>query len=485
MITKDHVEYVKSQIATGVTKESLSGALIATGWTQGDIDEAFKLATLPAVSPSLPEALIPTKPTSLETPSTTLPSTLPTLNQTSVPTAAPELATANMPVVPAVATTTDANPTPTSTQPKKKSRLALLLVLVLTLLLASAGGLAFAYYWQQPQQVLLRMILASSKVQTLSYEGKISADVQSTETAYAAGDYSVNFAGASDVTSTENPKVFFDIDFTVDESLFGASTLGLESIYFAKAVYLRLTGVQSSALTFLDPILNQWVKIDQEELRKLTATDDASITPTPTSSMSTAKMIIELQRLMQRTPFFNVVEEFQPESINGIMCFHYRYEIDSQQLANFIIGASEITAEKAMPEEEQRAIREGISTTSLPKGELWVGKKDSLPYKVTLDLKTDQANGSGSGTLSIVFKDYNQPVSITEPTSYKTMEEFMELIVPESSIPTGDDEKDSDGDGLPDAWEKTYNTDPNKADTDDDGVSDSQELSQGTDPTKK
>lgn len=42
------------------------------------------------------------------------------------------------------------------------------------------------------------------------------------------------------------------------------------------------------------------------------------------------------------------------------------------------------------------------------------------------------------------------------------------------------DDKDSDGDGLPDEYEKKIGTDPNKSDTDGDGIPDSQEI--GADP---
>lgn len=48
---------------------------------------------------------------------------------------------------------------------------------------------------------------------------------------------------------------------------------------------------------------------------------------------------------------------------------------------------------------------------------------------------------------------------------------------------TGDEEKDTDGDGVPDAQEREAGTDPAKADSDGDGLSDREELELGTNPT--
>src|SRR5688572_23719691 len=52
-----------------------------------------------------------------------------------------------------------------------------------------------------------------------------------------------------------------------------------------------------------------------------------------------------------------------------------------------------------------------------------------------------------------------------------------------AAVPSDLPPTDTDGDGLPDEYEKTYQTDPNQADTDSDGVNDYDELAQGKNPT--
>ena len=54
-----------------------------------------------------------------------------------------------------------------------------------------------------------------------------------------------------------------------------------------------------------------------------------------------------------------------------------------------------------------------------------------------------------------------------------------------NSKPGEDDQKDTDGDGLPDDKEKELGTDPNKADTDDDGIDDGDEVDGSKNPFDK
>lgn len=150
---------------------------------------------------------------------------------------------------------------------------------------------------------------------------------------------------------------------------------------------------------------------------------------------------------------------------------------------------------RIITEKQLSMIDEGFKAIEFSEGEIWIGKKDLLPYKISLSLlikETDKSKTSEKINFVLLLKNFNKPVQIDVPTQAKPLEEILEGLSRELQILTPgrtflptqsqDFSKDTDKDGLPDQLETIYGTNPNKADTDGDGFIDSEEIEKGYNP---
>jgi hypothetical protein len=67
---------------------------------------------------------------------------------------------------------------------------------------------------------------------------------------------------------------------------------------------------------------------------------------------------------------------------------------------------------------------EGIES---PEGEIWIGKRDLLPYKIIVNMtkkETEKSKTSGVTNLTLLLKNFNKPVQIDAPQESKSLEEL-------------------------------------------------------------
>jgi len=113
-------------------------------------------------------------------------------------------------------------------------------------------------------------------------------------------------------------------------------------------------------------------------------------------------------------------------------------------------------------------------------GDIWIGKNDLLPRKISIDLLfiDPQETSTVTATFAYGFNGFNEPVSVAVPSGSVSGEELFEGLI--GSIFSGD----TDEDGLLDSYESIYGTDLENPDTDGDGYDDGEEVLNGFDPTK-
>jgi len=102
--------------------------------------------------------------------------------------------------------------------------------------------------------------------------------------------------------------------------------------------------------------------------------------------------------------------------------------IDKEGLIELFTEISKIMQNESLTEKELQELNGSLQAIEISEGEIWIGKKDLLLYKILLDLnikETEKTKAEGKITMSIQFKHYNKSIWIDIPAPVKTLEEIM------------------------------------------------------------
>jgi len=465
MINQQLLDYIKQQSSQGVSKEQIKSSLLASGWQTSDIEEVFNSIATTEQSAIIPPASSSSQPFSTFSP-----------------------------------------------QPQKKFNKALLAsILIIGALVIGGGAFAYFYYFQSPEKVVQRMTAKLAEIKSLEYSGEIKAEVDASNLTSGASllqptqptatkkasNFSINFNGVSDVKDLNNPQGSFSFNINTDALTEGQFNFGLEVRNVGKVIYVKISDVPNLGFFDLSTVKNQWVKIDTEALKKQFGLEklEEQLKEAQKQQELSPEQIEKLKEAVQSAKIFKITQKLPSEKISGVNTYHYKFTIDKQGIKKLITDISQIVQNKALTEKEIADFDKSLEAIELPEGEIWIGKKDLLPYKLSLSSifkETDTSKASSKVSFILTFKNFNKPVQIEIPAQAKPLEEILgglfgglQGLSPSGTFPAGtqqDFSKDSDKDGLPDQLEAIYGTNPNKADTDGDGFKDGEEIEKGFNP---
>ncbi|GEM_PF-2840518 len=443
--------YVARQRAQGVEDERIRAALLGSGWNSSAVEAA------------------------LQPPQETTPS----------PEGVPQSAPANHP---------------------PRSRWVGALVGFMVFLIAGGAYAGYRYY-NSPALVLERMLKKIYQVKTYEYsvlvESEITQDVlqlptpqlslkdlrravlgTSTRRAQIIEENStattvtpretfkseVRIAGATDMTDKKNPRFSANFTFAIpDFPPLGSTTITLETRLIESVLYFMLGDLPQLEGLDLSAYTNQWFSFDLTQLEQ-------TLSGQPSLAI-TDEDIRKIGEVIGKHQFFKITEVLKSEKVSGVNAHHYKFTINAEELAALTNEVQRIL----LPDEEQTTF-EARDFSAIPAGELWVGKRDSLPYRIKFE-SLNQSSYLVSLKTTYEFKNYDTPLTIDAPADVKPIEEVIEQITAlynEQSVNSA--EVDADADGLSDAQEEFWGTDPANADTDGDGYSDGEEIDNGYDP---
>lgn len=458
------LDYVKQQLQQGETREQIQGALLAKGWQLEAINEAFNPP-----------------------------------------------ASSNQPVF-----------QPTFSRPAvKRSKKILLSVIIIGGSLIIGGGV-FAYlnYFQQtPEKVVKKMLLKLTEIKSFEYAGEANTEINQGDSTNANSDLSQplqlfsgkkqsksssQYSGAIDIYDTANPKVLVSFNIKTDALPLAELAVGVELRVVDKVIYAQLSEAPNLGFFDLSSVQNQWIKIDMEAIKKQFGSKqlDDQLAKIQENQELSPEQIERLKTTFEQAEIFKITEKLASEKISGVDTYHYKFTVSQEGLKKFIITSSQIFQKRSLTETELAAFNKGFETMGPVDGEVWIGKKDFFPYKITFELNVAETETSPAGKISSVFslKNFNQPMQIEAPAEAKSLQEItaelfgglkgfsptISLTPTASSTPvtqlSPSPNEDQDQDGLTDALETVYGTDPNKADTDGDGFKDGDEVEKGYNP---
>jgi hypothetical protein len=453
MINQELLDYIRQQLQRGVGKEKIKKILIDNGWQEQEIEEAFSL--------------------------------LKSSSQLTL-------------------------------EPYKRANKILLTVIsiIVGILIISGGVFAYLNYFQSSEKIFQRMVAKLMEIKSVEFSVEMKAEAETEDLLGDAknfiqtsqptqnkktANFLINFTGSSDIQNLNSPKGSFSFNIKTDALSQGESIFGLEARIIGKVIYVKLNNVPDLGLPFFDlkAIKNQWIKIDPEALKKQFGLEkiEAQLKEVQKKQELSPEQIEKLKTVIQQAKIFKITKRLADEKIEGIKTYHYKFTIDKEELKKLLNNISQIVQGRPFTEKELAEFDKNFGVVELQEGEIWVGKKDLLPYKISLTSLIKETEGekiSGKASLTLLFKNFNKPVQVDIPILAKPLEEifegpfggFQNLTTSSLPLPVNqqDFSKDTDKDGLPDQLEAIYGTDPNKTDTDGDGVSDGEEIERGTNP---
>ena len=396
MINQQLLDYIKQQIQQGADREKINNSLMANGWQTSDIKEAFD-SIMPSNQP------VP------------LTSQIPQSFSTFSP------------------------------QPQNGMRKTVLAVLIIGVLVIGGGAFAYFNYFQSPEKIVQKMTAKLTEVKSLEYSGEIKVEADTKDLLGGSGNllqptqpvsnkktsnFSVNFNGVSDTNDLNNPKGSFSFNINTDALGQENFTLGLEIRTIDKIVYAKLSNLPNLGFFDLTAVANQWIKIDTEALKKQFVLEklEAQIKEAQKKQELSPEQIEKLKTVVQQRKVFKITESLADEKIEGVNTYHYKFTIDKEEIKKLFADISQITQDKTLTEKELAEFDEGFKAVELPEGEIWIGKKDFLPYKISLSSlikETEKSKTSGKVSFTLLFKNFNKPVQIEIPAPVKTLEEIL------------------------------------------------------------
>ncbi len=403
MVNQQLLDYIKQQLKQGVSREQIRSSLMANGWQEADINEAFVSINSP-ISSTSPENI-----------------------------AAQQFSTI-------------------SQQPERRINKTLLAIFSILGILIIGGGVfgSFYYFKETPEKVIETMRTRFAEVKALEYHGEIKAEVaipdllgggsfmqpaQQTTSSKKASDFSINLNGKSDVGDLNNPKGLFVFNIKTDalkELTQRESAFGLEVRAINKVVYVKFNNLPNLGFFDLSVLSNQWIKIDTEAIKKqLDLEKFEGQKEAQKQQELTPEQAEKLRQIIAQANVFKVTEKLASEKIEGMDTHHYKFLIDKNELKKLIVDISGVVQNKTLTDKELTEFDKGLEAIGSLGGEIWIGKKDYLPYKLlfTIGIKeTAEPKITGQLTTTLSFKNYNKPIQIDIPSPVKSIEEISDQL---------------------------------------------------------
>jgi hypothetical protein len=436
MVNQKLLDYVKQQRQEGTaSQDQIRNTLLTAGWQAADIDEAFKslAPTQPAVGSSFSGPAVSTQSASNQSTASQPVFSQPIMAKPAI-FSQPGVAAAASPKISSFASAPKLN----------KQTLIIIIAVVVGLLLIGGGVLAYFSYFQSPDRIMGEMFEKIVTIKSLEYTGDVKADLSvdtasllnnnaasllSVNTNSASpslatstkknGSLSFNFNGSSDWHNKSAFQGLLAFTMQVDMPTVGDFSLGSEIRTINNSLYVELTKAPNIMLIDLSPLENQWVKIDESNV---TSTENK------VSDRFSPSAVAQIKAAFSRDKFFKITANLPSETVNGVNTYHYKFIIDREGLRNFIIDVDKTAASSMLTGQNLADFNKQMTDLAMPAGEIWIGKNDLLPYKLSFnyDLKaTETSQVSGNVKVVLSAKNFNKSLQVAIPAPVKSPQEIM------------------------------------------------------------
>lgn len=169
----------------------------------------------------------------------------------------------------------------------------------------------------------------------------------------------------------------------------------------------------------LNKLKGKWLKMDTpEELMGAPVEEPVS----DVEEALTEEQQKQLEQLYKETTFLIIVEELDDEKIDSVSTYHYKVNINKEDIMNFFVKSAEIF-EEPMTVDEKEDLEKTLTTFSENPSEVWIGKKDNYIYKCTSRLHIKEQGYDLTLDVELKLFDYNKQVEVTAPDPSEIVEQ--------------------------------------------------------------
>lgn len=390
MITQQLLDYIRQQSQQGISKENIKNQLLASGWQDPVIEEAFN-----SIVPSSQSDQLHVVPENIAS-------------------------------------------QPSSVPPKRLNKMIVAIISAVSVLTIGGGAFAYFSYIQLPERTIQKMIANLIEVKSLTYSGEIKMQIGTKYLTDSTGgflqptpnkktgDFLISFNGVSDTYDLNNPKGSFSFNINTDALTGLASSFGLEIRVVDGIYYIKTNNLPDLKLLDLSIFKQQWIKIEGRALGEQPALNTYE-------TQLSSEQIIKIKEAVQKSRILRITKRLPEENIDGVNTYHYKFTTDKEKFIKLIAEINIIIEGKTLTEKELSDIGKSFELIEFPEGEIWIGKKDFFPRKILINSVLEETGESFIMTLFL--KNFNQAVRIDVPYPVKTLDEIMSEMLTQKPRP--------------------------------------------------
>jgi len=275
----------------------------------------------------------------------------------------------------------------------------------------------------EAQNNLQKMTENLAEVKSMEYNGEFKMTNEEPEI-----NLDINFKGGTDENTIDNPLGYFWLGFDLLNAEEDLNYQGdLEWRMIDKANYWKLNyenEVEDSDLSkYLEVINNQWIKIDEASAKETLEQINLGLVDEDLLDWQealTGEQNEQIEELNKKYQIIKATKILADEQIGTVSTYHYQYMIDIEEINQLMEEMNQILSPEMNPYRSMNMDdMENIT------GEIWVGKNDLLPYKMTVEMNQAAEMEIDNLDFVLYFENFNKSLTVETPSSVKTWEEIL------------------------------------------------------------
>ncbi len=303
----------------------------------------------------------------------------------------------------------------------------------LAIVLIIGAGVAFAYtqdVFVSPTEIANNALEKTDEITSVRFDATMTVkSITSAESEVSAlealGDeVSITVKGAYDAIDPENAKGEINMSLSM-----GTLQAGIEARVLNKTLFVRLLEAPAIPVFPLEQYENKWFSLDESVAEGFTSKAGISTFSSIQDSL-TEEHKAELKKIEQKYNLISVTNRLPSEKINGIETHHYVFVLDRTEISAYLEETEEYihrvgNSDSVLSTFDAESVAQTLDLVENFQGELWIGKKDSLPYKVSGSFDVTSGEQSGTARFAIIFSDWGKSIAVESPTGSVPVTELL------------------------------------------------------------